>query len=161
MIPTGTRFGLADRKDLQGLSGRQALEKMLAGELPAPPICEVMNFILHSVGDGEACFMGTPGFSHYNPLGMVHGGWSATILDSALGCAVHTTLAAGEGYTTLEFKVNIVRPVFETSGTLICEGKVTHRGKRIATSEATLKDAAGKLLAHGVETCMIFPAGEA
>ncbi len=156
---SSVRFGLATKAEVSGLTGRAMLEKLIAGELPAPPICEVMNFILTSAGDGEARFEGEPGITHYNPLGSVHGGWTAAILDSALGCAVHSTLAAGEGYTTIEFKVNIVRPIFATSGRLICDGRIVHRGKRIATSEATLKDADGKLLAHGVETCMIFPAG--
>lgn len=152
------RFGLATKAEISGLTGRAMLEKMIAGELPAPPICEVMHFILTGVGDGEARFEGAPGNAHYNPLGSVHGGWSAAILDSALGCAVHSTLAAGEGYTTVEFKVNIVRPIFAGSGKLVCEGRIVHRGKRIATSEAMLKDGKGRLLAHGVETCMIFPA---
>lgn len=154
------RFGLADKVDIAPLSGREILERMIAGELPAPPMCRTMNFILTSVGDGEARFEGVPEFRHYNPLGTVHGGWTGAILDSALGCAVHATLAPGEGYTTVEFKVNIVRPILETSGRLVCDGRVVHRGRRIATSEATLKDAEGRLLAHGTETCMIFsPSG--
>ena len=151
-------FGLPDMADVKTLSGREFLERMMAGDFPAPPICQTMNFILTSVGDGEARFEGVPEFRHYNPLGTVHGGWTGTILDSALGCAVHAALSPGEGYTTVEFKVNIVRPVFETSGRLVCDGRVVHRGKRIATSEATLKDGEGRLLAHGTETCMIFPA---
>lgn len=156
----GVTFGLARPEEIAGLTGLQALTKMIAGELPAPPICRTMGFLLTEVGEGFARFEGEPAFEHYNPLGTVHGGWAATILDSALGCAVHATLAPGEGYTTAEFKVNLVRPIFSTSGRLVCDGRVIHRGRRMATSEATLKDAAGKLLAHGVETCMIFPAGE-
>ncbi|NRG19736.1 PaaI family thioesterase [Rhizobiales bacterium] len=151
-------FGLADKADLAPLSGREVLERLIAGDLPAPPICETMNFMLTSVSGGEARFEGIPEFRHYNPLGTVHGGWAGAILDSALGCAVHTTLAPGEGYTTVEFKVNIVRPILETSGRLVCDGRVVHRGRRIATSEATLKDGEGRLLAHGTETCMIFSA---
>jgi uncharacterized protein (TIGR00369 family) len=153
-------FGVADPADVAALSGLEQLRAMIAGRLPAPPICRTMNFVLAAVEAEFARFEGEPSFDHYNPLGTVHGGWVATILDSALGCAVHTTLAPGEGYTTVEFKVNNVRPVFHTSGRLVCDGKVLHRGRRMATSEARLVDGNGKLIAHGVETCMIFPAGE-
>lgn len=130
---------------------------MIAGELPAAPMARVLNFRLTEADHGHAIFRGTPLADFYNPLGTVHGGWASALLDSALGCAVHTTLAAGEGYTTVEFKVNLTRPITDTTGEVVCEGKIVHRGRRIATSEATLKDAAGKLLAHGTETCMIFP----
>ncbi|MCA1297834.1 PaaI family thioesterase [Stappia indica] len=153
-------FGLADRAETATMTGLAMLRAMLDGRFPAPPICQTMNFILTEVEDGSARFEGEPGFAHYNPMGMVHGGWIATILDSALGCAVHTTLQPGEGYTTIEFKVNNVRPLFQTSGRVICDGTVLHRGRRMATSEARLVDENGKLIAHGVETCMIFPAGE-
>lgn len=95
--------------------------------------------------------------AHYNPIGSVHGGWAATIMDSALGCAVHTKMQAGMGYSTIEFKVHLVRPIFEHTGEVICEGNVVHIGRTIATSEATLKTIDGKLLAHGTETCAIFP----
>ncbi|WP_067339677.1 PaaI family thioesterase [Stappia indica] len=154
-------FGLADPAEAAKLTGIGQLEAMIAGRFPAPPICRTMNFILtEAAAEGFARFEGEPSFDHYNPLGTVHGGWIAAILDSALGCAVHATLGMGEGYTTIEFKVNNVRPAFETSGLLTCEGRVLHRGRRMATSEARLIDKAGKLIAHGVETCMIFPAGE-
>lgn len=153
-------YGVVPPEVLTGRDGLDFLKALIAGELPAPPICRTMGFLLTEVGEGFARFEGEPAFEHYNPLGTVHGGWAATILDSALGCAVHATLAPGEGYTTAEFKVNLVRPIFSTSGRLVCDGRVIHRGRRMATSEATLKDAAGKLLAHGVETCMIFAAGE-
>lgn len=153
-------FGLADPAETATMTGLAMLRAMLDGRFPAPPICQTMNFILTTVEEGSSRFEGKPGFAHYNPMGMVHGGWIATILDSALGCAVQTTLQPGEGYTTIEFKVNNVRPLFETSGRVTCEGTVLHRGKRMATSEARLVDENGKLIAHGVETCMIFPAGE-
>ena len=102
---------------------------------------------------------GLPGTRHLNPLGGVHGGWAAAILDSALGCCVQTLLAKGEAYTTAEFKVNLTRPITPQTGEVVCEGKVIHKGRTLAVSEATLKDAKGKLLAFGTETCAIFPAG--
>ena len=97
------------------------------------------------------------GRTHLNPLGGVHGGWAATIIILALGCAVQTTLAIGEAYTTAEFKVNLIRPITPRTGEVVCEGRVVHRGRTLAVSEATLKDDSGKLLAFGTETCSIFP----
>lgn len=152
------RYGVVDMAEAAGISGLEVLRAIIAGRLPAPPISRTLSFHLTEADEGRAVFTGTPSFEVYNPLGTVHGGWTATLLDSALACAVHSTLQPGEGYTTLEFKVNCVRPITETSGEMRCEGKVVHRGGRIATSEAQLVDAAGKLYAHGSETCMIFPA---
>ncbi len=106
---------------------------------------------------GHAVFRGLPSERHLNPLGTVHGGWAATLLDSALACAVQTLLARGEAYTTAEFKVNLTRPITPKTGEVVCEGRVVHKGKTLAVSEATLKDANGKLLAFGTETCSIFP----
>lgn len=140
-------------------AGIDLFHMMIRGDIPAPPIARTMNMVLTEAEKGRAVFRGTPGFEHYNPLGTVHGGWPATILDSALGCAVHTMLPAGMAYTTIEFKVNLVRPLFENSGELVCEGRLIHFGRTIATSEATLKNAEGKLIAHGSETCAIFPLG--
>lgn len=145
---------LARIKDMDGLS---VLQAMIDGELPPPPIARTLGFLLSEVGDGRAVFKGMPSFEYMNPLGTVHGGWAGTLLDSALGCAVHTTMKPGEAYTTVEFKVNLVRPIMPDTGEVTCEGLLVHRGGRIATSEATLKDAGGKLLAHGSETCIIFP----
>jgi uncharacterized protein (TIGR00369 family) len=103
-------------------------------------------------------FRGLPGERHLNPLGTVHGGWTATLLDSTLACAVQTLLEKGEAYTTAEFKVNLTRPVTPDTGEVVCEGKVVHRGRTLALSEATLKDRDGKLLAFGTETCAVFAA---
>ena len=139
--------------------GIEIFARMLAGEIPPPPMARTLNFTLTEAEKGRAVFRGIPMFEHYNPLGTVHGGWPATILDSALGCAVQTMLPKGIGYTTVEFKVNLVRPMFETTGEVVCEGTVIHMGRTIATSEATLKNAEGKLIAHGTETCAIFPLG--
>jgi len=130
---------------------------MLAGELPYPHIADTLDFGLVEVGYGLAVFQGTPQLKHYNPLGSVHGGIAATLLDSVMGCCIHTTLKAGTGYTTLEIKVNYVRAMTDKTGSVRAEGKVINVGSRIATSEGRLVDAAGRLLAHGTTTCLIFP----
>ena len=137
--------------------GLKVLQAMAAGELPGPPIAHVLNFRLTEAEEGRVVFAGTPDESHLNPLGSIHGGWTASVMDSALACAVMSTLVPGEGYTTVEFKVNLTRPLFPGMGEVVCEGRLVHRGKTIATSEAFLRDARGKLLAHGTETCAIFP----
>ena len=139
-------------------SGLELLQMMVEGNVPGPPIAKLMNFMLSEVGPGRAVFRGGPTLDHYNPAGTVHGGWAATILDSALGCAVQTKLPKGLVFTTIEFKINLVRPLFENSGEVVCEGNVVHFGRTIATSEATLKRAGGKLVAHGTATCAIFQA---
>ncbi|MEZ5872503.1 MAG: PaaI family thioesterase [Nitratireductor sp.] len=159
VFPPETSVGSIPLEYVSSHTGIELFEKMLAGELPSPPIAKTMNFTLSEAEKGRAVFRGTPLFDHYNPLGTVHGGWAATILDSALGCCVHTMLPAGIAYTTIEFKVNLVRPMFSETGPVVCEGKVIHFGRTIATSEATLKTLDGKLIAHGTETCAIFPLG--
>src|SRR5215203_2660636 len=126
------------------------------GELPPPPIAQLMGFRGVEFDEGRAVFEMTPGRQHYNPIGTVHGGVALTLLDSAMGCAVHTTLPAGVGYTTLEVKTNFVRPITAETGLIRCEGHVIHSGSRIATAEGKLTDADGKLLAHGTTTCLIF-----
>lgn len=149
-------YGIIDPKVLVSMSGMEALQAIVAGKLPAPPIARTLNYGLVEVEPGRAVFAGTPSTDHYNPLSSVHGGYIATLLDSAMGCAVHTKLAAGQGYTTLEFKVNFVRPVLETTGEVRAIGTIVHFGKRSATAEAQLVDAAGKVYAHGTSTCLIF-----
>ncbi|MGO1120452.1 PaaI family thioesterase [Rhodovibrionaceae bacterium A322] len=140
-------------------SGLELMQKMIAGELPPPPIAITLGFLLEEVKNGEAVFTGVPQKAHYNPIGSIHGGYHATLLDSCMACAVHTTLEPGQGYTTLEFKLNYVRPLTHKTGKVRAEGKVIHRGNRMATSEGRLVDEEGKLYAHGTETCMIFPLG--
>ncbi|MCU0732359.1 MAG: PaaI family thioesterase [Hyphomonas sp.] len=152
-------IGVLDLRKLGHMSGLEMLHAMLAGELPAPPISRTMNFWMTEAGEGTATFIGEPTADFLNPLGTVHGGWTGTIMDSALACAVHATLQPGEGYTTLEYKVSCLRPILPTTGRLTCIGEVVHRGRRAATSQARLVDASGKLYAHGTETCMIFDAG--
>ncbi len=138
-------------------SGLSVMQGILEGRLPGATIARTLNFWLSKVEEGTVAFTGAPNGEHLNPLGTVHGGWAATIMDSALACAVMTTLAPGEGYTTVEFKVNLTRPILPDTGEFVCEGRVVHRGRTTATSEAYLRDGAGKLLAHGTETCAIFP----
>lgn len=141
--------------------GMELLGRMVRGELPPPPIAELLGFRLAHVEPGLARFEIEPAEYHYNPIGVVHGGLAGILLDSAMGCSVHTTLPAGIGYTTLEFKVNLVRAVTMKTGLLTCEGRVVHAGKRAATAEGRLVDGEGKLYAHGSTTCMIFPLGTA
>ena len=140
------------------LAGLPFLEAIRDGRLPAPPVSRLLGFALTEVEAGRAVFECEPSESHYNPIGTVHGGVISTLLDSALSCAVHTTLPAGTGSTTAEIKVNFVRPVVAGTGWLRAEGRVIHVGSRLATAEARLTDAAGKLYAHAVGTCLVFAA---
>jgi uncharacterized protein (TIGR00369 family) len=150
------RYGVIAPEEMAGLSGREMLEAMLASRLPAPPISQTLGFRLIEIGDGLAVFEGDPGPHLLNPLGSVHGGWAMTLIDSATGCALHTTLPAGVGYTTVETKVNMTRAIRAEDGTVRCEGRVVSTGRRIATSEARLLSAEGKLLAHGTSTLIIL-----
>ncbi len=154
------KYGLADPADFEGRNGIELLRAMIAGELPAPPISRAMNILLVEVEPGRAVFEGRPDAAFLNPLGSVHGGVALTLIDSACGCAVHTELDAGVGYTTVETKANFVRPV-PAEGVVRCEGRVLSRGRQIATAEAYLRDERGKLLAHGTSTLIIFAARQA
>ena len=149
-------YGTLNGKDAAGMSGLEVLRAMLAGRFPAPPISERMGMWLIEVGDGTAVFEGEPGPHLLNPLGSVHGGWAMTLIDSATGCALHTKLPAGVGYTTVETKVNMTRAIRPDDGKVRCEGRVVSQGRQIATSEARLLSAEGKLLAHGTSTLMIL-----
>ncbi len=156
MSPEGVTDPVALAAHGRELSGIEYVRQIFDGELPPPPISQLMGFRGVEFEHGRAVFEMTPGPEHYNPIGTVHGGIALTLLDSAMGCAVHTTLAAGVGYTTLEVKTNFVRPITAETGVIRCEGTVVHGGSRIATAEGKLVDAAGKLLAHGTTTCLIF-----
>jgi uncharacterized protein (TIGR00369 family) len=138
------------------ISGIEYLRALQSGELPPPPFAVLLGIWITEVSEGRVVFAAAPGEYHYNPLGTVHGGVMATLLDSALGCAVQSLLPAGTTYTTLELKVNYLRPVTMKTGTVYAEGKIIHLGGRIATAEARLTDAAGKLYAHGTTTCIIL-----
>ena len=138
------------------MSGLEYLRKIVAGELPPPPIGVLMNFRISELSEGRAVFVVEPAEYHYNPIGVVHGGVAATLLDSAMGCAVHSTLPAGATYTTLEIKVNYIRPMTADTGQVRCEAKTIHVGSRTATAEGKIVDEKGKLYAHGITTCIIF-----
>jgi uncharacterized protein (TIGR00369 family) len=150
-------LGTIPFEDIARFSGVELLQRLIDGKYPAPPISALLNFTLTEVSEGRAVFRGLPGERHLNPLGGVHGGWAATIMDSALACSVQTLLERGEAYTTAEFKVNLIRPITPKTGEVVCEGRVVSKGRTLAVSEATLKDGQGKLLAFGTETCSIFP----
>ncbi|PWT75979.1 MAG: PaaI family thioesterase [Proteobacteria bacterium] len=148
--------GVATLADLRSRSGAQFLDAVGNGELPTPPIGHTLDFWPVEWEPGRIVFQGMPAMAHYNPIGSVHGGWIATLLDSAVGCAVHSVLPAGKGYTTVELKVNFVRAVTADVGPLRAEGKVIHVGAQIGTAEARLFDARGKLYAHATTTCLVF-----
>ena len=152
----GGRPGLARPEDVAGKTGMEIMNAMLAGKLPYPHIAETLDFSLIEVEPGKAVFQGTPQLKHYNPLGTVHGGWYATLLDSAVGCAVHTMMPAGRGYTTAELSINIVRAASHKTGPLRATGTVIHCGRQLATAEARLVGPDGKLYAHGTTTCLVF-----
>jgi uncharacterized protein (TIGR00369 family) len=158
MNKSATNYGVVAPDILKTYDGLGFLKAIVDGTLPQPPISEVLGFHLVEVENGRAVFEGLPEFRHYNPIGTVHGGFAATLLDSALGCAVFSTIAKGDAWTTLELKLNFVRPLTKESGPVRAEGRIVHRGRTVATSEGDLKDSAGKLYAHATTTCMIIPA---
>ena len=149
-------FGILDPAAIAGMTGIEMLREMIAGRLPRPPMSQIMGFWLAEVDDGVAVFEGDSGPHLLNPLGSVHGGWALTLIDSATGCALHTTLPPGIGYTTVETKVNMTRAIAASEGRVRCEGRVVSRGRQLATAEAKLLNADGKLLAHGTSTLIIF-----
>ena len=140
------------------MSGIDYMRALAESELPPAPMAVLMNMQPLEIEPGRAVFEAIPSNRFRNPLGTVHGGWMATILDSALGCAVHSTLKAGQGFTTVDLAVSFVRAVHESTGKLRCEAKVIHVGGRIATAEGRLVDAEGKLYAHGTTTCLVMAA---
>lgn len=140
---------------LEGKSGLELLQLAIEGEFPPPPMAMLMDIRLIEVAKGRAVFRGTPQEFHYNPLGSVHGGFGATLLDSAMGCAVHSTLAAGDIYTTLEFKINFVRALTHETGEVRGIGKVIHETRTTALAEGRIEDGKGKLYAFATTTCVI------
>jgi len=150
--------GLGRPEQFAGKTGMQVFEAMLAGEIPAPPISRTLDFALVEVEPGRVQFQGKPLFAHYNPLGTVHGGWIATLLDSALACAVHTLLPAGKTYTTLELKVNYVKGLTERVPLVRAIGEIIYSGGRIGTSQGKLIGPDGTLFAHATTTCIILDA---
>lgn len=151
-----TAPGVATPAHIAGRSGLQIFQALLAGEIPPPPMAVTLDFTLLGIEPGFAVFQGQPRFNHYNPMGTVHGGWFATLLDSAMGCAVHSTLPAGKAYTTLELKLNLVRALTEAVPLVRAEGRLVHGGRQVATAEGRLVGADGKLYAHASTSCLIF-----
>ncbi len=155
-LEQGPGAGVARPDQVLGKSGLELMQAMLRGELPYPPIAKTLDFQLLEVGPGLAIFQGTPGQAHLNPMGGIHGGWFATLLDSALGCAVHTMMPPGRGYTTAELGVNLVKGLSPKVPRVRAIGKVLHCGRQLATAEARLVGADGTLYAHATTTCLVF-----
>ena len=141
---------------LTTLPGLEALRRTQAGELPYPPIAHLMGMRLAEIEPGRVVWTAVPGEEHYNPLGTVHAGFATTLLDSAMGCAIHTTLTAGVSYTTVEIKVNYVRSLSDRVGAIHCEGTAIHVGGRLATAEGRIVDRDGNLYAHATTTCLLL-----
>ena len=155
-LEAGAGTGVAKPEQVAGKSGLEIMQALLRGELPGAPIARTLDFLLVEVGEGRAVFQGTPGPAHLNPMGTIHGGWYATLLDSALGCAVNTLMPAGRGYTTAELSVNLVRAIGPKAPRVRAEGKVVHCGRQLATAEGRLYGPDGTLYAHATTTCLVF-----
>ncbi|MCD6682263.1 MAG: PaaI family thioesterase [Burkholderiaceae bacterium] len=151
-------IGVSRPEQVAGLTGMQMFEAMFEGRLPWAPIGDTLDFVPVHIEPGYAVFQGAPKFAHYNPLGTVHGGWFATLLDSAVACAVHSTLPVGKAYTTIELKTNIVRALTEQVPLVRAEGRVVHGGNQVATAEGRLFGPDGRLYAHASTTCLVFDA---
>ncbi|WP_186308700.1 PaaI family thioesterase [Paraburkholderia sp. BCC1885] len=155
-LEAGPGPGLASPEQVAGKTGLEVLQAMLHGELPYAQIAKTLDFTLIEVSEGRAVFQGTPLTQHLNPLGTIHGGWFATLLDSALGCSVHTLMPPGRGYTTAELSVNYVKALTPRVTRVRAEGKVIHCGRQLATAEARLVGPDGTLYAHATTTCLVF-----
>ena len=151
-------FGLTPPDVLASMSGIDFLRKMFAGEMPHATMMQQVGLTGGSAEPGFVVFRAIPGPQHYNPVGSVHRGFTATLLDSAMGCAVHSMLPAGTLYTSLEFKISLIRPVTKDLGEVRAEGRVLNVGRRVGTADGKLLDAKGRLLAHGTTTCLVFEA---
>ena len=148
--------GVASLETMKSMSGLDFMNAIAQGELPAAPMAKTLGFRASEITKGQAVFRGTPSIDVYNPIGSVHGGWAGALLDSCMGCAVHTTLPAGMGYTTLEYKINLVRGMTAETGEVEAVGTVINAGKRVGVAEGTIRDMKGNVLAHGTTTCLIF-----
>ena len=154
-------FGLARPDRVMTLSGLQAIRMIPTGELPAPPMARTMRQWIEEASEGEVEFRGDPHEDYLNPMGLIHGGWTMTLLDSVLGCAVQTVLAPGETYVSLGTEAKFLRPITLQTGQVRCRGRVSHRGRRTATAEANVEDNRGRLLATGTTTCFLDRIGGA
>jgi uncharacterized protein (TIGR00369 family) len=155
-LEAGPGPGLASPEQLAGKTGLEVLQAMVRGEIPFAEIAKTLDFTLMEVSEGRAVFQGTPRTQHLNPLGTIHGGWFATLLDSALGCSVHTMMPPGRGYTTAELSVNYVKGLTPRVARVRAQGKVIHCGRQLATAEARLVGPDGTLYAHATTTCLVF-----
>ncbi len=151
-------YGVAKPQEIAGMSGRQVLQAMIDGDLPAPPIAQALGFLLVEAGDGFAVFEGDTGSHLLNPMGVVHGGWALTIIDSVTGCAAYSTLPPDVAYTTVETKGNFTRPILADTGRVRAEGRVISQGRQVLTAEAKLTDVRGRVLAHGTSTLLVLGA---
>jgi uncharacterized protein (TIGR00369 family) len=149
-------FGVTPPEVLASMAGLDFVRAMFAGQLPTPPIMQDVEPFDSTAEPGVVAFHSVPGFRHYNPIGSVHGGYAAILLDSAMGLAVQTMLPAGSGYTTLEFKISFIRGMTKDTGVIRTEGRTMNVGRRAATAEARITDCKGRLLAHATTTCLVF-----
>lgn len=155
--PTKEQLGQVATAELAKLSGLEFFQKSMSGELPLPTICGSVPMRVKEVEHGYIVWETRPTDQLLNPMGTVHGGYAMTVLDSCLGCAVHSALPVGRAYTTLEVKVNLVRVIQPSDGPLYAEGRVVHVGSRVATAEGQLKNSDGQVYAFGTTTCLVFP----
>ena len=149
-------YGVTPMRVMASMTGLDFVRAFFEGKLPAPPIMQTIEPYDQTAEPGHVMFYSVPGFRHYNPIGSVHGGYAATLLDSVMGLAVHTELPAGTGYTTLEFKISFIKGMTRDTGPVRSEGKTLNVGRRAATAEARITDSKGRLLAHATTTCLVF-----
>jgi uncharacterized protein (TIGR00369 family) len=153
-------YGLPNVADIAEMTGREMLQAMIDRKIPAPPIAQTLNFWIVEIGDGYALFEGETKQDFLNPLGTVHGGWALTLIDTVTGVAGHTLLPPGVGYATVETKANFTRPIKHDTGRVRAEGRIVGRGRQIMSAEARIFDSAGRILAHGTSTLMVFGDGK-
>ena len=157
LLDNGPGPGVAKAEQIAGMNGMEAMQAMLRGEIPYAAIAQTLDFLILEVDVGRAVFQGSPGPTHLNPMGGIHGGWYATLLDSALGCAIHTMMPVGRGYTTAELSVNLVKAINPAKTPRVrAIGAVVHCGRQLATAEARIVGPDGTLYAHGTTTCLVF-----
>jgi uncharacterized protein (TIGR00369 family) len=154
--PPNIEYGVTPTQVMASMSGLDFVRAIFENKIPTPPIMQGVEPYDQTAEAGHVVFHSVPGFRHYNPIGSVHGGYAAILLDSAMGLAVQTTLPAGTGYTTLEFKISFIRGMSQDTGPVRTEGKTLNVGRRAATAEARITDAGGRLLAHATTTCLVF-----
>jgi len=156
MDPTQISYGVPLPAQIAGKTGKEILQAIIDGELPQPPIAQMLSFWITEVGDGFAAFEGETGEHLLNPMGGVHGGWALTLIDSAGGCAGLSLIPAGAGFATIETKANFSRPMTKDTGRVRAEGRVVAQGRQIISTEARVLSRDGKVLAHGTSTLMVL-----